>query len=270
MVEVELTIRGNAVRVADSPEQLVRACGASFASPEEGVQVLANLRAAWARGAGLIVPGGGCFLENLGDGVFAMSLTADGDPAQIYAPVADYAFTATDAQRIITSTDTPEGAALLEQQGYVIFNASELGEDGVLYHLALDLDAWLVRFGPRLFYVEACRMGQADKAARVLDRWARFYGDPSVLRPDIEAQTSRKDWPQVRDWFAEEFGRRWALAAPTFGEADFRTFSLDHLPTCKDPQLRLDCPCGLIVSFIGESRVVRVDGNGEVSLSHSH
>ena len=37
MAEVELTIRGNAVRIADCPEQLIRACGAAFASPEEGV-----------------------------------------------------------------------------------------------------------------------------------------------------------------------------------------------------------------------------------------
>lgn len=270
MAEVELTIRGNAVRVADCPEQLIRACGAAFSSPEEGTQVLANLHAAWGRGTGLIVPGGGCFLENLGDAVFGMSITADGDPTKIYAPVADFAFTATDAQRIITSTDTPEGAALLEEQGWSIFNTSDLGDNGVLYHLAFDLDAWLVRFGPRLFYVEACRMGQADKATRVLDRWARFYGDPSVLRPDADAQTSGEDLNRMRDWFADEIERRWKIAEPQFGDGPVPIFSLDHLPTCKDPQVRVDCPCGLIVSFIGESRVVSVDGNGEVSLSHSH
>jgi len=270
MANVELCLQGHTVRVPDTPEELLRSSGATFADPQAGVAALESLRALWGHGKGLIIPGGACFLEDLGDTVMDLSVTTDVTPAEFCPPILAYAFTATPATRIVTAVRDVELGALLEAEGFVVFNTSEDVAGRQYFHMGLDLDTWLPRFGPRLFYAEACRLGQVEKADRVLHRWARMYRDESVLVTDDNSQPSEEEKKVLSDWFADEIERRWAIAEPLFGDRPVPMFSVDHLPTCRDPQNRPDCACGLIVSFIDQARIVRVDGSGELSESCAH
>lgn len=240
---------------------------AGFPSPDAGISAMESLESMWANGTGLVLQGGACFLENLGDGTYGLSIVAAQectDQRGAYQSAIDYAFAATDCMRIVTTATDLGGATALEQMGFCLFNTSEVvavQEPATLYHMGLDLDAWLPAFGPRLFYVEASRLGNSEKAARALERWARYYADPSVLDPD---ESEGLQGEELRDWFAEELEKRREIAAPYFGEDEISNWTLEHTPDCSHQLLRLDCPCGLKEVFLSSRQVVLVGQHGDV------
>lgn len=266
---METTIRGHLVRVAQGPEELLVACHGNLSTPDHG-DAIDSLLSMWNNGTGIVLEGGACFLEDLGDGVWGMTLGTSPecqDRAAACTSSIDFAFIATDCMRLVTSAVGEAAMQGLQAHGLSVFNRTEVTVgDGAetVFHMGIDLDTWVCEFGPRLFYVEASRLGNSEKAARTLERWARYYADPSVLNPD---ESEGLQGNELRDWFADEFTKRRDIAAPHFGEEEIASWTLEHTPDCPHQLLRLDCPCGLYMVFLSSRQVVLVGQHGDVQTA---
>lgn len=265
-----LYLAGMGFRIAESPEALVAAgTGVWNTPPHWPADDLEAITDAWPSSIGLAFDtGGAAALESLGDGVYQIAdsfASNDVDLALKFQALVMFAFCATDCRRLLLMTDHPSGVQVARNFGLYQYGVrTESTPDGPrsLYHVAGDLDEWAAFAGHPVFFAEARRFGNEDKALRVLQRWTRHTGDATALDfsylQELDPAYWRVDIAQVR---AARAGFQWGHNAAHW---------IEHAPGCGVPAGAAECSCEPTVGFTNGHATATVQPGGEVSIAAHH